>query len=97
MADKPALVHVEIFGQTYALKDGGEPGYVERLAAHVDKEMREISRMGGAVDSVRIAVLAALNIADEAFRLQNEADKVQALANAKAGKLASDLDRALVE
>ena len=97
MADKPALVHVEIFGQTYALKAGGEPGYVERLAAHVDKEMREISRMGGAVDSVRIAVLAALNIADEAFRLQNEADKVQALANAKAGKLASDLDRALVE
>ncbi len=97
MPDKPALVHVEIFGQTYALKAGSEPGYVERLAAHVDKEMREISRMGGAVDSVRIAVLAALNIADEAFRLQNEADKVQALANAKAGKLASDLDRALVE
>lgn len=97
MADKPALVHVEIFGQTYALKAGNEPGYVERLAAHVDKEMREISRMGGAVDSVRIAVLAALNIADEAFRLQNEADKVQALANAKAGKLAADLDRALVE
>jgi cell division protein ZapA len=97
MADKPALVHVEIFGQTYALKAGSEPGYVERLAAHVDKEMREISRMGGAVDSVRIAVLAALNIADEAFRLQNEADKVQALANAKAGKLAADLDRALVE
>jgi cell division protein ZapA len=97
MADKPALVHVEIFGQTYAMKAGSEPGYVERLAAHVDKEMREISRMGGAVDSVRIAVLAALNIADEAFRLQNEADKVQALANAKAGKLASDLDRALVE
>ncbi|MGE0454243.1 MAG: cell division protein ZapA [Vicinamibacteria bacterium] len=97
MADKPALVHVEIFGQTYALKAGSEPGYVERLAAHVDKEMREISRMGGAVDSVRIAVLAALNIADEAFRLQNEADKVQALANAKASKLASDLDRALVE
>lgn len=97
MADKPALVHVEIFGQTYALKAGSEPGYVERLAAHVDKEMREISRMGGAVDSVRIAVLAALNIADEAFRLQNEADKVQALANAKAAKLATDLDRALVE
>ena len=60
MADKPNLIHVEIFGQSYAVRAGTDPGYVERLAAYVDGQMREISRTSGAVDSVRVAVLAAL-------------------------------------
>ena len=91
MADKPNLVHVEIFGQTYAIRAGSDPGYVEELAAYVDREMREISRSGGAVDSVRIAVLAALNIADETLRLraQIRGDRD------RAARLASDLQVAL--
>jgi cell division protein ZapA len=72
MADKPNLVHVQIFGQTYALKPGPDPGYVEKLAAFVDSQMTEVSRSTGAVDSVRVAVLAALNIADECLRLREE-------------------------
>jgi cell division protein ZapA len=68
MAEKPNLVHVEIFGQTYAVRAGADPGYVESVASYVDQQMREVSRASGAVDSVRIAVLAALNIADELFR-----------------------------
>jgi cell division protein ZapA len=72
MAEKPNLVHVQIFGQTYAVRAGTDPGYVEKLAAHVDSQMNEVSRSSGAVDSVRVAVLAALNIADEAFRLREE-------------------------
>ena len=66
MAEKPNLVHVEIFGQTYAVRAGGEPNFVEELAAQVDAQMREVSKQSGAVDTVRIAVLAALNIADGA-------------------------------
>jgi cell division protein ZapA len=76
MADKTvsssSTVHVEIFGQTYTVKAGADPGYVERLAAHVDAQMREVSKTAGAVDSVRVAVLAALNIADECFRLRGQ-------------------------
>ena len=37
MADKADLVHVEIFGQTYAVKAGGDPAYVEKLAASLDQ------------------------------------------------------------
>jgi len=74
MAAKESLVHVEIFGQTYAVRGGEDPGYVERLAADVDERMKEVSRTSGAVDSVRIAVLAALNLADECARLRAEAD-----------------------
>ena len=42
MADKPNLVHVEIFGQTYAVRAGTDPGYVEKLAAYVDSQMNEV-------------------------------------------------------
>ncbi len=80
MADKPSLIHVEIFGQTYAVKAGADPAYVETLASFVDGQMKEVGRATGAVDSVRIAVLAALNLADECFRLRKEVEEAQARA-----------------
>ena len=74
MAEKPSLVHVEIFGQTYAVRAGTDPAYVEKLAAFVDEQMKDVSRSSGAVDSLRVAVLTALNLADECFRLGREAE-----------------------
>ena len=56
MAEKDNLVHVEIFGQDYAVRGGDDPAYVEKLASYVDEQMKEISRSGGAVDSLRIAL-----------------------------------------
>jgi len=89
MADKANLVHVEIFGQTYAVKAGDDPGYVEKLAAFVDEQMKDVSRASGAVDSLRVAVLAALNLADDCHRLRREADEARG-ASRKAGPLADE-------
>ncbi len=77
MAEKASLVHVEIFGQTYAVKPGNDPGYVEKLAAYVDEQMKDVSRASGAVDSLRVAVLAALNLADECLRLRHDLDEAR--------------------
>jgi cell division protein ZapA len=57
-------IAVDIYDQIYHLR-GTDPAYIERLAAMVDKKMRAVSAHGGTVDSLRVAVLAALNIADE--------------------------------
>src|SRR5688572_22150012 len=103
--DKPSTVPVEIFGQTYTVKAGADPGYVEELAAYVDTQMREVSRSAGAVDSVRVAVLAALNIADECFRLRGQArdgareasQKADEKARLRAEELARKLAAALEE
>ena len=84
MAEKANLVHVEIFGQTYAVKAGSDPAYVETLAAFVDEEMKDVSRASGAVDSLRVAVLAALNLADECHRLRREVEEARG-ASRKAG------------
>ena len=97
MADKPNLVHVQIFGQTYSVKAGAETGYVEELAAHVDAQMQEVSRSAGAVDSLRVAVLAALNIADECFRLRADLREADGRASERAAALARELSTALEE
>jgi cell division protein ZapA len=62
-------VSVEIYDQTYNLR-ASDPEYIQKLAAMVDGKMRAVSSNGSTVDSLRVAVLAALNIADELLRLQ---------------------------
>ncbi len=100
MAEKASQLQVEIFGQTYTVKAGGDPAYVEKLAAFVDEEMKDVSRASGAVDSLKVAVLAALNLADECFRLKDEAQGTQAASSAgdeRAMRLARKLGLALGE
>jgi cell division protein ZapA len=96
-ANPPNLVHVDIFGQTYTVRAGTDAGYVEKLAAYVDSQMMEVSRNAGAVDSVRIAVLAALNIADECFQLRAQEGEAERRALAKAEVLARALGAAIEE
>lgn len=60
---------VDIYDQTYRLR-GNDRGYVEKLAALVDAKMRAVAAQGRTVDSLRVAVLAALNLADELTRLE---------------------------
>lgn len=68
--DRPAshLVQVEIYGQSYNLRGEGETAYLQELAAYVDRRMREVAEATATVDSLKVAILAALNIADESRR-----------------------------
>ena len=59
------LVQVEIYGQSYNLRGEGEVAYIQDLAGYVDRKMREVSESTATVDSLKVAILAALNIADE--------------------------------
>jgi cell division protein ZapA len=58
-------VKVEIYDQPYTIAGELDTAYVEKLARMVDAKMRDVARATGTVDSVRVAVLAALAIADE--------------------------------
>ena len=57
-------ISVDIYDQVYHLR-GTDTAYIEHLAQLVDSKMRAVSAHGGTVDSLRVAVLASLNIADE--------------------------------
>jgi cell division protein ZapA len=77
VAREPGAVVVEIYDQVYQLR-GVETEYIERLAAMVDGKMRAVSAHGATVDSLRVAVLAALNIADELVVLRQRFDAMKA-------------------
>jgi cell division protein ZapA len=72
-------VSVDIYDQVYHLR-GTDPAYIERLAAIVDAKMRAVSAQGNTVDSLRVAVLAALNIADELCTARQRHDQIANLA-----------------
>ncbi len=73
---KNEFVTVSIYDQTYHLR-GQNPAYIERLAALVDARMCAVAEHGTTVDSLRVAVLAALNIADELMMANARLDSVQ--------------------
>jgi len=71
MADQGRVIPVEINGQRYPIRTGLDPEYVARLALYVDEKMRAAADSTPTGDSLRLAVLAALNIADELFRCRD--------------------------
>ena len=100
--DAGAVV-VEIYDQVYQLR-GTDPEHIERLASVVDAKMRAVSAHGSTVDSLRVAVLAALNIADELLALRARYDtlngslnQAQTQTRSRAGSLAGMLDAVLEE
>ena len=67
--DSSCNLVVDIYDQIYRLR-GPDPKYLEQLSALVDAKMRAVAKHGTTVDSLRVAVLAALNIADELVSLR---------------------------
>ena len=74
-SDKPHRVEVEILGQRLVLRSAAPPEHVRRLAAYVESTVRQLRPERGAPDPAKLAVLAALQIADELFRARE--DRVQ--------------------
>ncbi|HEY7354377.1 MAG TPA: cell division protein ZapA [Terriglobales bacterium] len=87
-------VRVEIFDQPYNLR-GTDPEYILRLAEYVDSKMRAVAEQTHTVDSARLAVLAALNIADEYHLLKNTQDGKSSDSTKRARRLLEALDEVL--
>jgi cell division protein ZapA len=71
----PGIVPVEIRGQQYPIRSNLDPRYVAELASYVDDRMRVAAEAAPSTDALRVAVLAALNIADEFFRCQDQQER----------------------
>ncbi len=65
--DRGDSTPVTIYGQTYHLRGDGDPTHLEELASIVDAKMREIAEVTATADTLKVAILASLNIADEYF------------------------------
>lgn len=96
-------VVVEIYDQVYQLR-GQDSAYIEKLASLVDNKMRAVAAQSASPDSLRVAVLAALNIADDLLTLRSRydsltgsLDRTQTAVRSRTGSLMGMLDEVLVE
>src|SRR6266481_2921648 len=87
-------VRVEIFDHAYNLR-GSDPEYILKLAEYVDAKMRAVAEATNTIDTVRLAVLAALNIADEYHLLKRHQDGGATDYQKRAHLLADALDEVL--
>jgi cell division protein ZapA len=91
---KPST-EVEIFGAMYHVRGSEDRGYLQGLADLVDRKMREVAQHVHTADTARIAILAALNLADELSRLTKRQEGERVLIREKVAELNEELTVAI--
>ena len=89
---EPQDVTVSIFGSRYTLRTDGDPQRLVDLAAEVDSRMRDAAAEGGAAGADRVAVLVALNIADDLARERRARNEDQEDLSARTGRILAILN-----
>ncbi len=93
--DTAQSIRVEIYNQTYNIRSDGDNEYILRLAEYVDSKMREISSGTLTVDSLKVAILAGLHIADEFHQLKRHQETNDAQLASRSSECTEMLDRFL--
>ncbi|MFN3966407.1 MAG: cell division protein ZapA [Endomicrobiia bacterium] len=88
-------ISVQILGRIYEIKSDLDPLEVEAIAKYVEEKLRVASSYTGIQETSRIAVLAALNIADELFRLKTEHNNFVSMTEGKTEELINIIDSIL--
>ena len=88
-------VRVKIYDQDYTMRGNLDPNYIQELANFIDAKMRSVANRSQVVDSLQVAVLASLNVADELNQLQARYENQTRLIQKKANEYNRALDRVL--
>ena len=91
------VVTVEIAGQRYPIRSGLDERYVAELAAYVDQKMRAAVASAPESDMLGVAILVALNIADDVFRARQQQSSVDGELNQRALQLEQLVDGVLAQ
>ena len=91
----PHNIKIQIFGQMFPIQGDLEESYVQKLAEYVDEKMRAIADMTPTVDTQKVAILAALAIADELHSLRKERGEREEVLKEQAERCLTLVERAL--
>ena len=86
------MAKIQIYGKTYSLKSSSDQMNMEEVAAYVDAKMRELAAALSKTSSADLAVLAALNIAQELIELQKQNDVNDKSHEEKIGRMIEALE-----
>jgi cell division protein ZapA len=93
--DAKNLVEVQIFGHSYTIRGEADQTYIVKVAAYVDRKMREITEKLPVASLSKVAILASLNIADELFKERAQRESRDSQLQARAARLNAVLDQVL--
>ncbi|MEW6731542.1 MAG: cell division protein ZapA [Acidobacteriota bacterium] len=85
-------VEVKIYNQTYNIRGDGNSEYIVQLAEYVDRRMKEVSAGTLTADSLRVAILTALNIADELYKMRRKLEQLDIALTERSSECAELLD-----
>jgi cell division protein ZapA len=88
-------VKIDIYDQSYNVNTDQNEEYLQELAAYVDSKMRAVGEAARTVDSLKVAVLAALNIADELFTLRERQREIEGPIRQRVEKCVTLVEKAL--
>lgn len=88
-------VRVEIYGSEYRIRGDADPESIQEIAHYVDSKMREVSAETSLTSSLKVAILAALNITGELFREREDRNKLLAQVEERAEELSRSLESEL--
>jgi len=66
------VVNIKIYDREYALRTDGDPALLRKLCVNLDQRMKSVADSSGTVDTLKVAILTALSLADELAKIQNE-------------------------
>jgi cell division protein ZapA len=89
-------VKVNIYGQTYNIRGDAPPEYILELAEYVNSKMEEVALNVTSSNSLQIAILVSLNIADEYFQLKKLNVGIEGVIEEKTREIISMLDEGLI-
>jgi len=95
MPKEPQSIRVVIYDQEYFMRGDLNQEYIQKLATYLDTKMRSIAERTRTVDTVRVAMLAALNVADEYHQLKARYEEVTNQMEQKVGECTAALDEVL--
>ena len=86
-------MQIKILNQTFNIQGVDDEEYLRKLATHVEERMTELQRATNTIDSNRLALLAALHIADDYFQLQNQMQQLDRFVSRKSAEFVKILDQ----
>jgi len=92
---EPGFVQVKIYDRDYALRTTGDPERLHRICVSLDKRMREIAESSGTVDTLKLAILVALSLADDLDRIREELKRMDESLGRRSLECVSMLERFL--
>ncbi len=98
MSKEDNSVRLEIFGEKYSVRSKADKAYLHDIARYVDRHMQEISdNLPQSQPTLRIAILAAMNITDELFELREQIEELRRTYDLKTVELTNIIDEALTK